>query len=82
MSKLLRKDHSPLKFDTSFANIHCFIQGKSKQKHPEHELLTRSLRNKKKGKNEHHKQVEFQDKAFLESVVCRILNDADCQGIN
>ena len=81
MSKLLRKDHSPLKFDTSFANIHCFIHTKSKQKHPEHELLTRNLKNKKKGKND-HKIIEFQDKAFLESVVCKILNDADCQGIN
>lgn len=25
--------------------------------------------------------MEFQDKAFLESVVCRILNDVDCEGI-
>lgn len=32
MNKLLKKENSPLKFDTSSANINCFIRGKSKQK--------------------------------------------------
>jgi hypothetical protein len=82
MSKLLKKEHSPLKFDTSFANIHCFIRTKSKQKHADSEHPARAHRNKKKNKNEHQQSPEFQDKAFLESVVCKILNDADCQGIN
>lgn len=65
MSKLLKKDHSPLKFDTSSANLNCFIQPKSKQKHPEPDLHPRNYKNKKKIRNEHQKNIEFQDKAFL-----------------
>ena len=51
MSKLLKKDHSPLKFDTSSANLNCFIRPKSKQKHPDQDLLPRNYKNKKKGRN-------------------------------
>ena len=51
MSKLLKKDHSPLKFDTSFANINCFIRTKSKQKQQELDNHPRNLKNKKKSKN-------------------------------
>ena len=81
MSKLLKKDHSPLKFDTSFANLNCFIRAKSKQKHGDHEHHPRNLKTKKRLRSEHQKNCEFQDKAFLQSVVCKILNDVDCQGI-
>ena len=35
MSKLLKKDQPSLKFDTSQANINCFIRAKSKPKSPE-----------------------------------------------
>lgn len=51
MSKLLKKDHSPLKFDTSQANLHCFIRPKSKQKNTEHEHHHRNPKGKKKSKN-------------------------------
>ncbi len=32
MNKMGKKDKTALKFDTSSANIGCFIRGKSKQK--------------------------------------------------
>ena len=81
MSKLLKKDHSPLKFDTSSANINCFIRAKSKSKHNEQDHHPRIYKNKKKGRSQHKKHIEFQDKAFLESVVSKILTDADFPGI-
>ncbi len=81
MSKLIKSDHSPLKFDTSQANINCFIRPKSKQKWQE-DYRPCSHRHKRRGHHDRDKHLEFQDKAFLESVVCRILNDADCKGIN
>jgi len=51
MSKLLKKDHSPLKFDTSSANLNCFIRPKSKQKHPDQDHHTKNYKNKKRGRN-------------------------------
>ena len=51
MSKLLKKDHSPLKFDTSSANINCFIRAKSKSKHNEQDHHPRIYKNKKKGRS-------------------------------
>lgn len=51
MNKLLKKDHSPLKFDTSQANLNCFIRTKSKQKHGEHDSLSKHHKGKKKNKN-------------------------------
>ena len=74
-----KKDKTPLKFDTSLANIGCFIRGKSKSK-PADRYST-AYPSKRKSRHDREKQMEFQDKAFLESVVCRILNDADCEGI-
>ena len=81
MSKVLKKEVSPLKFDTSSANIGCFIRAKSKQKPSDHDRCSSGCKPKRRNKNERSKQLEFHDKAFLESVVCKILNDADCQGI-
>lgn len=51
MSKLLKKDHSPLKFDTSSANINCFIRPQSKQKHSDSDQLHHTHKNKKKTRN-------------------------------
>jgi hypothetical protein len=56
MNKLLKKDHSPLKFDTSQANLNCFIRTKSKQKHPDNESLSKHIKSKKKSKVEQQKQ--------------------------
>lgn len=81
MSKAPKKETPPLKFDTSSANIGCFIRGKSKPKPHDHERPPTSLRAKKRARHEREKQLEFQDKAFLESVVCKVLADSDCQGI-
>ena len=50
MSKLLKKDHSPLKFDTSSANLNCFIQPKSKQNQPDQDSQPRNYKNKKKAR--------------------------------
>lgn len=74
-----KKDNTPLKFDTSSANIGCFIRPKSKSKN-EHDRFS-PYPARRKHRHDREKQLEFQDKAFLESVVCRILNDADCEGI-
>lgn len=81
MSKLLKKDHSPLKFDTSSTNLKCFIRPKSKSKPTDADHLPRNHKLKKRGRNEYQKQMEFQDKVFLESVVSKILTDADYPGI-
>ncbi len=80
MSKSQKKENAPLKFDTSSANIGCFIRGKSKNK-ADCERGSSSLKSKKRVKHEREKQLEFQDKAFLESVVSKVLTDADCEGI-
>lgn len=56
MSKLMKSEHSPLKFDTSLANLNCFIRTKSKQKQVEGDYNGRG-RNRRKGRNEHHKQL-------------------------
>lgn len=77
---MVKGEHLPLRFDTSLANLNCFIKGQSKSKESEadyNRVRTKSCRLK-----EEHKGLEFQDKAFLQSVVCKILNDQDCQGIN
>ena len=81
MSKLLKKDHSPLKFDTSSANINCFIRPPSKQKQDDHNHHLKNHKHKQKACNQSQKLIEFQDKAFLESVVSKILTEADCPGI-
>lgn len=82
MNKLLKKDYSPLKFDTSLASINCFIQPKSKAKDSDNDRTLRRCKNKKKGRSLQTQNIEFQDKAFLQSVVSKILTDSDCQGIN
>ena len=56
MNKLLKKDHSPLKFDTSQANLNCFIKTQSKQKHSDHDSLSKHHKGKKRNKNEQQKQ--------------------------
>lgn len=76
----MKGEHSPLRFDTSLANINCFIRGKSKSKGWETDC--KGVRTRTRKRKEGHKGVEFQDKAFLQSVVSKILNDQDCQGIN
>lgn len=75
----MKSEHSPLRFDTSHANLNCFIRGKSKPKGWEADC--KGLRTRTRKRREGQKAVEFQDKAFLQSVVCKILNDQDCQGI-
>ena len=65
MNKLLQKSHSPLKFDTSSANLNCFIDSKSKQKHEHQDLHPRRCRNRRREGVEYQKQGEFQDRAFL-----------------
>ncbi len=56
MSKVLKKESSPLKFDTSSANIGCFIRGNSKQK-GEHERCTNSYRGRRRAKNDREKKM-------------------------
>ena len=56
MSKVLKKESSPLKFDTSSANIGCFIRGNSKQK-GEHERCTNSFRGRRRAKNDREKKM-------------------------
>jgi hypothetical protein len=56
MSKSQKKENAPLKFDTSSANIGCFIRGKSKPK-PEHERGGSSFKSKKRAKHEREKQL-------------------------
>ena len=51
MSKFLKKDHSPLKFDTSLANINCFISPKSKAKQSDYDRTLRRCKNKQKGRS-------------------------------
>lgn len=68
MSKLLEAEW-PLKFDTSWANLNCFVLPTPTAQPPASPAKP-------------PKKIEFQDKAFLESVVCRILNDADCKDIH
>ena len=51
MSKLIKKDHSPLKFDTSQANINCFIRTKSKQKSSEGDYNEHQHRQRRRGKH-------------------------------
>lgn len=68
-----RGSASPLRFDTSLPNITCFIRGKSRPGDECHRPKPRRKRPEK--------PPEFHDKAFLESVVCKILNEGDCEGI-
>jgi hypothetical protein len=51
MSKNLKKENPPLKFDTSSANIGCFIRNKSKPKPAEHERTGSSFKSKKRAKH-------------------------------
>ncbi len=50
MNKLVKKDKIALKFDTSSANIGCFIRGKSKQKAGEHDRYGSGYKNKRKSR--------------------------------
>ena len=50
MSKLLQKDHSPLKFDTSSANLNCFIRTTPKSKTTDSNIPSKSHKNKKRGR--------------------------------
>jgi hypothetical protein len=56
MSKTQKKENAPLKFDTSSANIGCFIRGKSKNK-GEHDRGGSSFKSKKRAKHEREKQL-------------------------
>ncbi len=51
MSKLLEKDHSPLKFDTSSANLNCFIRTTPKSKTTDSNISSRIQKYKKKGRS-------------------------------
>lgn len=50
MSKSQKKENAPLKFDTSSANIGCFIRGKSKSK-ADCERGSSNLKSKKRAKH-------------------------------
>lgn len=56
MSKSQKKENAPLKFDTSSANIGCFIRGKSKSK-ADCERGGSNLKSKKRAKHEREKQL-------------------------
>lgn len=80
MSKVLPKDNSPLKFDTSGGNLDCFITS-TPPRSPRYSSYATAFKTRKRSRAPREQKVEFQDKAFLESVLCKILNDADCKGI-
>jgi hypothetical protein len=80
MSKVLAKGSSPLKFDTSGGNLDCFITS-TPPRSPRYSSYATAFKTRKRSRVPREQKVEFQDKAFLESVLCKILNDADCKGI-
>jgi hypothetical protein len=50
MSKVLIKESPPLKFDTSSANIRCFIRGKSDPQIAEVDLSSSAMKAKKRSR--------------------------------
>lgn len=56
MSKLLKKDHSPLKFDTSSANLNCFIRTPSISRKNDSENHSKNYKHKRRVRDEFQKQ--------------------------
>jgi hypothetical protein len=81
MSKTLKKESGQLRFDTSLNNLKCFIRPQSRQKNADNEPTGRNGRRRTQDKCDRRKKIEFQDKDFLSSVVCKVLNDVNAQEI-
>lgn len=74
MNKNAKKDFLQLKFDTSTDKLACFIKKKPKLNQPEStERCSKNIRKKIKSCKE--KVVQFQNDAFLETILSSFLTE-------
>lgn len=73
MSKQLKKEPYKVKFDITAGNLDCFMRLSSR--HRESESAESHSRKRKKSKMSRDRKQEFEDNAFLENILTKVLNE-------